>query len=93
MPDPCTAQGLLDAVAQYVRVRPEVAPMAMLLRHGGGPRGWWRLVAVRRDRDDLTEQFVAEARRLRRGLVAVVFCGQVERVAFPPRRWPPVAGR
>lgn len=85
MPDPCTAQGLLDAVAQYVRVRPEVAPMAMLLRHGGGPRGWWRLVALRQTPGELTELYESAVYRLRRGAVAVVFDGQPERTAVAGR--------
>lgn len=85
MPDPLTAAGACDAADCYCRLRPELSTMAMLLRHGGGSRGWWRLVAVRQTPGELDDAYEDEVYRLRRGAVAVVFEGAVERTAVAGR--------
>lgn len=84
MPDPPTAAGVASAVAQYVRLRPELDGRALLLRHGGQARGWWRLVAVREELAAAVELYEREATGVRRGALVVWWRGGVGRACVAP---------
>lgn len=86
MPDPLTAAAACLAAEHYCRLRVELATMALLLRHGGHARGWWRLLSAHRALPDGQRAYDRQAPSVRRGALVLWWRGGVERACLANRQ-------
>lgn len=72
MSDPCTPEAALAAGIHFATMIPG-PPVAMVLRHGGGARGWWRMAGKRTTLERASYLAHVERGCGSRGAVAVVY--------------------